>query len=124
MHFGEPLKQDGFEFPADDLLPSLVDLYFEHVNLYSPLLHRPTFKKEVVSGLHFRNQTFGAVVLAVCALGARYSDDERVIMKREQHLEFAGWQWLRQAASALPSPWKTPSLNGLQLYVVCHSCLS
>jgi hypothetical protein len=42
------------------------------------LLHRPTFEKEIAEGLHKRNATFGAVVLVVCAIGSRYSDDPRV----------------------------------------------
>ncbi|KAJ2917368.1 hypothetical protein MD484_g3051, partial [Candolleomyces efflorescens] len=66
------------EFPEPDLLNVLVGLYFKHINIELPLLHRPTFEKEIAQGLHIRHNTFGAVVLLVCAMGARYSDDPRV----------------------------------------------
>lgn len=107
-----------FKFPEEDLMPSLINLYFEHFNIYSPLLHQRTFARELNSGLHLRDRVFAAVVLAVCALGAGFSDDERVIFKREDDIEIVGWQWLRQASSMLPTPWKTPSLYHLQLCVV------
>jgi hypothetical protein len=46
--------------------------------MYLPLLHRPTFQN--ASGLHRVYLSFGAVVLLVCALGAKYSDDLRVLL--------------------------------------------
>ncbi|KAJ2936611.1 hypothetical protein H1R20_g482, partial [Candolleomyces eurysporus] len=66
------------EFPEPDLLNALVGYYFKHINIELPLLHRPTFEKEIAQGLHKQNATFGGVVLLVCAMGSRYSSDPRV----------------------------------------------
>lgn len=48
-----------------------------------PLLHQPTFQRGLDAGLHERNRAFGELTLSVCALGARYSSDERVFDDRE-----------------------------------------
>jgi hypothetical protein len=32
----------------------LLELYFTHQNIYLPLLHRPTFERGVLEGLHLR----------------------------------------------------------------------
>ncbi|KIY71162.1 hypothetical protein CYLTODRAFT_144994 [Cylindrobasidium torrendii FP15055 ss-10] len=69
-------KPSSLIFPASDLLHDLVSLFFRHVHLY--LIHEPTFTRQVTSGLHYRSHAFGSVVLAVCALAARHSDDPRV----------------------------------------------
>ncbi|CUA77621.1 hypothetical protein RSOLAG22IIIB_02638 [Rhizoctonia solani] len=66
-------------FPPDDLLASLVDLYFTRFNVILPLLHRPTFEAQVAQKLHWRDPSFAAVVLLVCANGSRFSDDTRVM---------------------------------------------
>ena len=67
-----------FDFPEATLLKSLVANYFKHVNYELPLLHRPTFEREIAEGLHRRDIAFGSTVLLVCSLGARYSTDPRV----------------------------------------------
>lgn len=72
-------------------MTSLLNLYFEHVNLFAPLLHRPTFGKGIASKLHTKNASFGGVVLLVCALGARLSDDPRVLEDGTQSTLSAGW---------------------------------
>ncbi|KAG8679911.1 hypothetical protein FRC08_016664, partial [Ceratobasidium sp. 394] len=66
-------------FPPDDLLFSLVDLYFTRFNVLLPLLHRPTFESQLTQKLHWRDPSFAAVVLLVCANGSRFSDDTRVM---------------------------------------------
>ena len=63
---------------------SLVELYFEHCNIYLPALHRPFFFAAVADGLHRRNSEFGSLVLLVCALGARYSEDRRVLLEKDE----------------------------------------
>ncbi|KAF7312677.1 Zn(2)-C6 fungal-type domain-containing protein [Mycena indigotica] len=66
-------------FPEDNLLVSLVTLYFVNVNSFYPLLHRDTFEQSIARGGHLKDDVeFGAVVLLVCALGAQYSSDPRV----------------------------------------------
>ncbi|KAJ7837923.1 hypothetical protein B0H13DRAFT_2287818, partial [Mycena leptocephala] len=39
-------------FPPPELAMHLIELYFAHVNVYMPLLHRPTFQRGVDGGLH------------------------------------------------------------------------
>ncbi|EEB89241.1 hypothetical protein MPER_12684 [Moniliophthora perniciosa FA553] len=52
------------EFPERDLLDGLITTYFEDLNPFFPLLHRPTFEASVAEQLHRRDRSFGLVVLA------------------------------------------------------------
>ncbi|KAG1887099.1 fungal-specific transcription factor domain-containing protein [Suillus subluteus] len=70
-----------YNFPQEDLATSLVNLYFTHCNVLSPLLHRPTFERKVAQGLHRRDMSFGAVYLLVLAVGSRFSDDRRACLE-------------------------------------------
>lgn len=65
-------------------MKTLIHHYFKQINIEMPLLHRPTFEKHIADGMHKMNSTFGAVVLLVCALGSRYSDDPRVQLSEEE----------------------------------------
>ncbi|THU91804.1 hypothetical protein K435DRAFT_673335, partial [Dendrothele bispora CBS 962.96] len=101
----------------------LIDLYFTHINLFLPLFHRPTFDRHVLSGLHHRDRQFGQVLLAVCATGARYSDDPRVYYYDDDTTrkgnEFSvGWKWFRQIKLVKNNLTSPPSLFDLQLCVV------
>ncbi|KAJ3793177.1 fungal-specific transcription factor domain-containing protein [Lentinula aff. detonsa] len=97
-------SQPALTFPPLDLLTSLVDLYFIHRNTFFPLLHRPTFQRGLDSHLHERERAFGELVLSVCALGARFSSDERVCADgaprgSEERFHSAGWQYVNQIGS-------------------------
>ncbi|KAJ7045250.1 fungal-specific transcription factor domain-containing protein [Mycena alexandri] len=83
-------------FPEDDLLKNLVELYFEQINPVLGFLHAPSFKQSVSDGLHHRDSHFGAVLLAVCALGSRYSDDRRIFLPEATSGHSCGWKWFRQ----------------------------
>ncbi|KAJ3906202.1 fungal-specific transcription factor domain-containing protein [Lentinula edodes] len=88
-------------FPPHSLLMSLIDLFFVHRNLLFPLLHRPTFQRDLDSCLHERDRSFGELVLSVCALGARFSSDERIFdddapMDSEERGHSAGWKYINQ----------------------------
>lgn len=83
------------DFPPLDLLQLLVDLYFDRQNLYLPVLHRPTFERHLSAGLHNVDISFGLLVLQVCANGARYSDDPRVLLP-SAGTQSAGWTWFSQ----------------------------
>ena len=41
-----------YTFPEDNLLYTLVDLYFKEINTYLPLLHKPTFIAQLVARRH------------------------------------------------------------------------
>ena len=58
------------------LMAQLVHSYFANYNIYMPILHRPTFEKGIREGCHLVDQGFGATVLLVCALGAKFVEDQ------------------------------------------------
>ncbi|KAJ7749827.1 fungal-specific transcription factor domain-containing protein [Mycena maculata] len=68
----------AYSFPPPDLAADLTELYFTHVNAFIPLLHRPTFERSVRDGLHLEDDSFAAILLLVCAVASRWSDDPRV----------------------------------------------
>ncbi|KAK0452874.1 uncharacterized protein EV420DRAFT_1645398 [Desarmillaria tabescens] len=47
-------------FPDNDLITSLVAIYFEQIHPILPIMHRPTFTRDVADGLHLRDENFGA----------------------------------------------------------------
>ncbi|KAJ7051553.1 fungal-specific transcription factor domain-containing protein [Mycena amicta] len=72
------VRTHTYTFPPLTLMNELVDLYFAQVNMYLPLLHRPTFERGVRDGLFLRNDPFAATVLLVCAVASRWHADPRV----------------------------------------------
>ncbi|KAF9535370.1 fungal-specific transcription factor domain-containing protein [Crepidotus variabilis] len=92
-----------YDYPPEDLMTSLIDLYFTHLNTLFPLLHRPIFEQSVGQELHLRNNEFGATLLLVCAHGARYSDDPRVLVDGSDSWHSAGWKWYKQMFALLNS---------------------
>ena len=107
-----------YNFPDLDLALHCIDLYFLHSNSYFPLLHRPTFDKSVMEGLHFTNDNFAPVFLLVCAAGARHSDDPRVLLDGSDGYHSAGWKWFKQVRIMKQSLLSPPTLYDLQLYCV------
>ncbi|RPD69776.1 hypothetical protein L226DRAFT_264291 [Lentinus tigrinus ALCF2SS1-7] len=99
------------DFPPDDLLDTLVELFFRKVNDLIPLLHEPMFKNDIKRGLHLREGGFGAVVLLVCACGARYTSDPRVLLDGTDDWRSAGWKWFHAVESR-----RKLSLAPAQLY--------
>jgi hypothetical protein len=85
-----------------------------------PLLHRPTFEKSVSEGLHHTNAMFGATLLLVCAHGARYSDEPRVLAAESPRS--AGWRWFEQVNILRKSLYHRTNLYELQMHAV--SCSS
>ncbi|KAI0351888.1 hypothetical protein OH77DRAFT_1592538 [Trametes cingulata] len=83
------------DFPPEDLIDHLVSNYFRHLNDYMPLLHEPSFRSNIKDGLHLRHGEFGATMLLVCANGARFSDDPRVLLEGSDTWQSAGWKWFQ-----------------------------
>ncbi|KAF7303562.1 Fungal-trans domain-containing protein [Mycena indigotica] len=84
-------------FPDDDLLSSLVDMYFEKINPILSIIHQPSFRKALfVERKHIQDPHFGSVVLAVCALGSRHSEDPRVLLEGTTDEYSCGWKWFSQ----------------------------
>ncbi|KAJ7700411.1 fungal-specific transcription factor domain-containing protein [Mycena rosella] len=105
----------AFSFPPRDLLDSLVSVYFKKINILLGILHEPTFKRFVTAGLHLVHQSFGAVVLAVCALASRYSEDPRVVLEGTNSKLSSGWEWFRQVQHLHTELLLDPTLYDLQV---------
>jgi hypothetical protein len=106
-----------YEFPDEDLMMSLVPLYFLNINVFLPLLHRPTFQTAFTASTHLRDDGFAATLLLVCAIGACYSDDPRVLLSGVTSRRSAGWKWYSQVQ--LTGQFRgEPSLYDLQCYFV------
>lgn len=106
-------------------MTDLVDRYFSDLNIFMPLLHRPTFENAIKDGEHLREPVFGATVLAVCALGSKYSDDPRVFFDGTDSPHSRGWKWFNQIDLLAKILYIPPSLYELQLHSVrCFFFLS
>lgn len=99
-------------------MDSLVDKYFDKINNYQPLLHRPTFVANIQDGLHERDDGFGSVVLLVCASASRFSDDPRVFLEGSDSTHSSGWEWFRQVQLVRKSLLSPPRLYDLQMCAV------
>ncbi|KAG6861935.1 hypothetical protein C0995_009885 [Termitomyces sp. Mi166 len=108
----------AYSFPEEGLLMSLVILFFEKINPFFPLFHRPSFETSVVEGLHTQDPSFGATLLLVCALGSRYSDDPRVLYDGTTSTHSAGWKWFEQCSVIRRSFIPPPSLRELQNFAL------
>ncbi|KAL1710084.1 fungal-specific transcription factor domain-containing protein [Schizophyllum commune] len=110
------------DFPEQDLMLSLIDLYFRHVQPFFPLLHRPTFEQGIEASQYFTDHDFGVVVLLLCALGAQYSDDPRTLSEEyDMDTHSRGWKWFSQAEKVHKPIVGTPTLLEIQAY--CLSAL-
>ncbi|KAF9256487.1 hypothetical protein L218DRAFT_991408 [Marasmius fiardii PR-910] len=109
-----------YSFPEDDLLDELVNLYFQRINLYFPLLHRPTFDRLIADNLHRWDDSFAGVLLLVCANAARYSNDPRVCLSDSDSWLSAGWKWFSQVEVVRKTIYAPARLYDLQFY--CLYC--
>lgn len=107
-----------YDFPPPDLLDTLVSIYFEKLNTFLPLLHRPTFYAALGSNLHRRDEAFGGVVLLVCACASRFSNDSRVVLEGQNSWHSSGWQWFSQVYLFRKTLLSVPCLYDLQLHAV------
>jgi hypothetical protein len=103
----------NLEIPPQDLLLILVEAYFKHLNLITPLLHRPTFERALAEGDHHSYTGFCIVVLLVCANGARFVEDERVLIEGTSR-HSAGWKWFNQVHVLRRSLVMSPCIHDLQ----------
>ncbi|KAK0457309.1 fungal-specific transcription factor domain-containing protein [Desarmillaria tabescens] len=110
----------GFTFPPDDLIWSLVDIYFERFNVLVPLLHRPTFEKLIREKQYLRDHMLASLLLLVCAVSSRYSDDPRVLVEGEESKQSSGWKWVHQVMDTRNCK---PLLGAPSLYDLQVLCL-
>jgi hypothetical protein len=117
-------------FPPPDLLPSLISLYFSMHNNYTPVLHRPSFERMLAENRHLTDEDFASIVLLVSAVGARWSNDRRVLLderlrindddegENEEEWHSAGWKWFKQVRLGRKALFAPPSLCDLQITCV------
>jgi hypothetical protein len=116
---GEIQRRSPFVFPVPDLMSRVVELYFQEVNIYLPILHRPTFERAVQSQLHLRDDRFATVVMTVCAIGARWSEDQRVMSNEGKYTNYSkGWTWFNEAHVQRLAYGSMPDLYDLQISAV------
>ncbi|KAJ7128289.1 fungal-specific transcription factor domain-containing protein [Mycena filopes] len=108
-----------YHFPRADLIASLISHYFSNVNLYFPLLHRPTFDKSFAGEAHLHDDGFARILLLVCALGSLYSDDPAVQMPSTPS-NTAGWRWFDQVDLTVRGQ---PTLYDIQCYCLAAQFL-
>lgn len=108
-----------FIFPERVLLHNLVNLYFEHVNALFPVIHRPTFMEQLNTMAHAGDTNFACILLVVCAIGARYSDDPRVLADPSASKHSAGWSYYSQVEMVRKPMIIPPKLQDIQIH-----CLS
>lgn len=109
------LSHDELSFPEPDLMREFINLFFEHIHIFVPILHRPTFEKAIADGLHFRDKGFAGVALLVCATGSRHSDDPRALLEGTNDRHSAGWKWFVQVRRLRRLVFGAPRLYDLQM---------
>ncbi|KAJ7289428.1 fungal-specific transcription factor domain-containing protein [Mycena rebaudengoi] len=110
----------NFSFPENDLMMTLVSLYFENTNPFLPLLHQHMFEQRMAEGLHLHNSGFASTLLLVCAIGSVYSEDPRTFnIFAPPPYNTPGWQWYNQVELSGHLLHQPPTLYDLQSY-----CLS
>ncbi|RPD58806.1 hypothetical protein L226DRAFT_471190 [Lentinus tigrinus ALCF2SS1-7] len=112
------------DFPPNDLLDTLVELYFRKSNDVLPFLHEPMFKRSIQEGLHLRNSGFGATVLLVCAIASRFTEDPRVLLDGSEDRHSAGWRWYQQVENVQRLELAPATLYELQLCMLMVQFLS
>ena len=102
-----------------------MNAYFREINIFTPLLHEPTFRAGLRASLHRAHGAFGATVLLVCAIGAMYVRDPRTLLSGQGggdgDPQSAGWAWFARVEGARRSLLAPPTIYDLQIRVV--SCL-
>ncbi|KAK0496568.1 fungal-specific transcription factor domain-containing protein, partial [Armillaria luteobubalina] len=106
-----------YVYPDSDLIQSLISIYFETINPIFPILHRPTFEKNVDEGSHLRDDSFGAALLFVLAVASRYSNDLRVLADPCSKLS-SGWRFFEQVNIFKKVVYAPPCLYDLQVTVL------
>ncbi|KAJ6504939.1 hypothetical protein DFH09DRAFT_1335141 [Mycena vulgaris] len=119
----QPKQSTVYTFPPAELAMHLIDLYFVHVKAYLPLLHRPTVERGLATGLHHRDDGFAAILLLVCAVASRWSNDPRVMVpggtqgvgvSKPGGRLVCGWSWFEQVPMVGNNLFGQPKLYDLQ----------
>ena len=83
-------------FPEPSLMRHLLDTYFDVHNIILPIIHRPTFERSFADKLYEWDESFGAVVMLMCAIACRHSEDPRVKHPIVHSTSNTGWNLFNQ----------------------------
>ncbi|KAK7048214.1 Zn(2)-C6 fungal-type domain-containing protein [Favolaschia claudopus] len=106
------IRTPRFVYPDNDLMESLVNLYFANFHPTTPVVHRPSVEQAIAEGLHLRDVGFGGVLLAILGLASRYSSDPRVLI--DGNSLSAGWKFINQIR--IPRRLFEPTIHEVQIY--------
>ncbi|KAF9256400.1 hypothetical protein L218DRAFT_218513 [Marasmius fiardii PR-910] len=117
-------------FPSPSLMSLLIQHFFEDYNAIFPLIHRPSFEKDVTHGRHLFDIRFGLLVLSVCAIGSRYVDvnDQRVSEEgvldpseaETSKKHSLGWKWYRQIGHRAMNPVFPSRPDVCEVQLICN----
>ncbi|KAJ7644206.1 fungal-specific transcription factor domain-containing protein [Roridomyces roridus] len=107
-------ESPSYVFPPNDLIDSLIQLYFINVHPTFPVLHRHSFKQSLAEQRQLSDPRFGAVLLAVLAVASRYSDDPRVLIPGETSPLGSGWNFVAQVQ--ITRRFFEPNVHDVQFY--------
>lgn len=111
-----------YVFPEPDLLEKLLQAYRENVHPQLPVLHWPSFLRDIQNGRHYADDGFGMLFLAMCATASRYIDDDRVLIIDTEHHDLsgpsAGWKFIAQTPLIRRSIVSCVETVDLQYYAV------
>ncbi|TRM69414.1 fungal-specific transcription factor domain-containing protein [Schizophyllum amplum] len=106
----------AYRFPEPDLLRHLIEVFFADLQPVMNIVHRPTFERELQSGLHHHDRDFGGMVLALCAVASRLTNEPRTWFDPNDRLS-AGWAYFDQInLMRRRSLFEVSSLHEMQCY--------
>jgi hypothetical protein len=111
-------------FPPDDLIRSLIGLFFRHVNPTFPILDREEFENAFNEGLYQTSTQNEALVLLVCSIGSIYSNDPRIASNLGNTPQ-DGWRyfirgrdWVQSLTPATLAELQIMAVSGLAQYAL------
>lgn len=112
-----------YPLPPTDLVLSLVNAFFDHVNTTFCLLHRAAFDRAIIQGLGDKDPDFRSLLFIVLAIGARFVDDPRIPLPTgitsEGSQQSRGWAYFRASYSSA-----SPLVGSSSLYLLQASVLT
>jgi hypothetical protein len=107
-----------FEFPREDLLLTLVNSFFYYARKDIPLLHEPTFRRDLASRRHIYDADFAQLLLMVCSIAGRFTEDPRVLLDDATSSRSTSFSFVKQVTLFDPICLRKANLLQLQTYVV------
>ena len=97
---------------------TLVNTYFYYSHGFIPLLHEPTFRRDLASKRHIYDDDFAQLLLMMCSISSRFTKDPRVLLDGDTSFNSAGFRFAKQVTLFDPVCLRKPNLLQLQTYAV------